>query len=109
MQAAEQAQNLRLSTMQEMLSLLPRAKAASVSFLAAFSGSCTYQQTWCILAIPKERTSFLRQHNSPQALAQPTCRKSYQAHACLPHAPGRRFPLPEALHPHRDGVLSGPQ
>ena len=33
-------QNLKLSTRQEMLSLLPRVYAASVSFFAAFSGSC---------------------------------------------------------------------
>ena len=50
--------------MQEMLSLLPRAKAASVSFLAAFSGSCTDQQTWCILAITEDRLCALRQCKS---------------------------------------------
>ena len=34
------AQKWNFSTMQEMLSLLPRPYASSVSFLAAFSGSC---------------------------------------------------------------------
>ena len=62
--------------MQEMLSLLPRAKAASVSFLAAFSGSCTHQQTWCILAIAEDGPCFPRQCNSAQASAQSTCSKS---------------------------------
>ena len=77
--------------MQEMLSLLPRAKAASVSFLAAFSGSCVHQQTWCILAIPQERSRLLRQCDSPQASAQPTCRESKQAHIWLPCAPSHRL------------------
>ena len=95
--------------MQEMLSLLPRAKAASVSFLAAFSGSCTHQQTGCIHAIPQERSRLLRQRDSPQASAQPTCRESRQAHIWLPIAPSHTIPLQDPPVTHQAGVLSGPQ
>ena len=82
MQAAKQAQNLRLSTMQEMLSLLPRAKAASVSFLAAFSGSCTCQQRIMHPCRPETDTR-LSQAGQPTSLLAGKTGMQEEASSCL--------------------------